>query len=422
MTHLILVVMKRLNLFMGAAALIAVAMTASPDASAQENGNRDEFGKIVRGPYETNRFGDNWFISVGGGANSFWNEGMGFDNMKIAPSIDAGIGKWFTPAVGMRIGYQGINSQVWSKTATVLGPTLDSEKNMYLEKFGYMYVHGDFLWNISDAFSGYKETRFWNFVPYLHTGYFRSYGLNGVDFNDNEFAAGAGLIHNLRLAERLDLVVDMRATVVNGRIRGSDGVAVLPSMTMGLAVDLGFPAFIRTSTILAEYEEVAVEQMAALEATAVALELANASLEEDLIELAVENRQLEDALKKSAVTPAASYDAEQFFSEMEPAVLYFNIGQTVLDEKEMQHMDFIARNILEKVDQQTKIHIVILGTADGNTGTEKRNEYLSRKRGEYICNMLVEKYGISPDRLDVDSEIVSGDADPQLSRAVTIAF
>jgi hypothetical protein len=31
---------------------------------AQEDGNRDENGKIVRGPYETNRFGDNWFISV----------------------------------------------------------------------------------------------------------------------------------------------------------------------------------------------------------------------------------------------------------------------------------------------------------------------------------------------------------------------
>ena len=56
--------MKRLNLILGAAALIAVSLTASPDVMAQENGNRDGYGKIVRGPYETNRFGDNWFISV----------------------------------------------------------------------------------------------------------------------------------------------------------------------------------------------------------------------------------------------------------------------------------------------------------------------------------------------------------------------
>ena len=54
--------MKRLNFILGAAALAAVALTASPAVNAQENGNRDENGKVVRGPYETNRFGDNWFI------------------------------------------------------------------------------------------------------------------------------------------------------------------------------------------------------------------------------------------------------------------------------------------------------------------------------------------------------------------------
>ena len=40
--------MKRLNLFFGAAALVAVSLTASPSINAQENGNRDENGKIVR--------------------------------------------------------------------------------------------------------------------------------------------------------------------------------------------------------------------------------------------------------------------------------------------------------------------------------------------------------------------------------------
>ena len=59
--------MKRLKLFLGAAALAAVALTASPAVNAQENGNRDENGRIVRGPYQTNAFGDNWFIGAGGG-------------------------------------------------------------------------------------------------------------------------------------------------------------------------------------------------------------------------------------------------------------------------------------------------------------------------------------------------------------------
>ena len=49
------------------AGLLAVLSISAFSASAQENGNRDSLGRVVRGPYETNRFGDNWFIGVGGG-------------------------------------------------------------------------------------------------------------------------------------------------------------------------------------------------------------------------------------------------------------------------------------------------------------------------------------------------------------------
>ena len=412
-------VMKRLNLFLGAAALIAVSLTASP-AIAQENGNRDENGKIVRGPYETNRFVDNWFITVGGGINSLWNEGMDVNNMKVAPSIDANLGKWFTPSVGMRVGYQGINSQVWSETPTILGPTLDSDKGMYLEKFGYMYVHGDFLWNISNAIGGYKETRFWDFVPYLHAGYFRSYGMDGIDFVDNELAVGAGLLHNLRLSNRLDLVIDMRATVVNGRINANDGVAILPSVTMGLGVDLGWPNFVRTSTIIAGYEAVAAEDMAVLETTALALEVANMALEEQNSELIAANKKLKK--ENTALKQRPVFNATDFFNEMGPATVYFNIGQTVLCEKELQHMAFIAENIIAKADQTTKVYITLQGTADGTTGSMKRNQYLSKARGEYVFKLLTEKYGISPDRLVVESEVVASPADPALTRAVVIKF
>ena len=405
--------MKRLNFILGAAALAAVAMTASPALNAQENGNRDENGKIVRGPYETNRFGDNWFIGAGGGINVFWSEGLDAENLKIAPSIDFNFGKWFTPAVGMRLGYQGINSQVGS----------DADSKMYLEKFGYMYVHGDFLWNMSDALGGYRQTRFWNFIPYLHAGYFRTYGLDNVEFSDNEIAAGAGLLHNLRLVERLDLIVDMRATVVNARVRGASGVAVLPTVTMGLAVDLGWPSFVRTSTVLGEFEAISVDQIAALEAAALALEIANESLQEDNAMLKVSNGKLNKEVKnlKSKISESAFSETE-FFDEMGPAVVFFNIGKAVLDDKEMMHMDFIASNILTKVDRDTKIHITVAGTADGTTGTLKRNQYLSKARGEYVMNLLTNKYGISPDRIVLHPEVISKPADPALSRTVTITF
>ena len=396
--------MKRLYYFIGAAALVAVAMTASPALKAQENGNKDENGKVVRGPYETNRFGDNWFIGAGGGVNIFLNEG--YDPV-IGPSIDANLGKWFTPSVGMRVGYQGFKTNVSADNAT--------------QNFGYMYFHGDFLWNMSNALGGYKETRFWNLVPYAHAGYFRTYGLNGSEFYDNEIAAGAGLLHNLRLIDRLDLIIDMRATVMNGRAIGTDGVSLLPSVTAGLAVDLGFPNFVRTSTVVAALELANAEKFAILEAATLALEAANLALEEENMDLEKANAALakeNSALKKKP----SGMDFTAFFENMSPATVYFEIGQAVLNDKEMEHLDFIAKNIVSSADKNTKIYLTLLGTADGNTGTMRRNQHLSEARAKYIYDILTAKYNISKERLIIKSEVVRKAAKPALSRAVVISF
>ncbi len=394
--------MKRLYLF-GAIALAAVALAASPAANAQENGNRDEYGKIVRGPYETNRFVDNWFVGVGGGVNVFWNDGY---KVKVGPNIDASIGKWFTPAIGTRVGYSGFSTRL----------------NKTPEKFGYMYVHGDFLWNMLNTFSGYKETRFWNLVPYVHAGWYRTYGVDGPAFPNNEIAAGGGLLHNLRLSNRLDLIIDMKAIIVNGRAIGSSGIAVQPSVTMGFAVDLGYPNFVRTSTVVGALELADADEILALEAAAAALELANATMEKDMIKLQKTNKnlnlQVED-LKKNQKT---GMDVHEFFKGMTPASVYFNIGATTLSADEMAHLDFIAKNIIAKAEKSPKVYITVMGSADSNTGTAKRNATLSEARGKYIINLLTTKYGISKDKLVVKSEVVKAKADPELARAVKIMF
>lgn len=410
--------MKRLKLFIGAAALAAVALTASPSASAQENGNRDENGKIVRGPYETNRFVDNWFIGAGGGVNLFMNDGY---KNKVGPSLDVSAGKWYTPTIGMRVGYSGISARSWADMPTVLGAVLDTGEDMYLQKFGYMYFHGDFLWNMTNAISGYKETRVWNMVPYVHAGYFRAYGLDNADFYNNELALGAGMFHNFRITERLAVVLDTKTIIVNGRVHGADGVAILPSATLGLAVNLGWPGFLRTSTVLAAVETATAGEIAALEAATVALEAANVALAQDNAKLQKQNANLNNkvtAIQKEEVVLEAAADLSGF----SPATVYFGIGQTVLTPDEMQHLDYIAKNILAKVNQQGKVYITVMGSADSNTGGQKRNQTLSAARGKYIADMLTGKYGIPADRLVVKSEVVKAKADPQLDRAVVFTF
>ena len=88
----------------------------------------------------------------------------------------------------------------------------------------------------------------------------------------------------------------------------------------------------------------------------------------------------------------------------------------------MQHLDFLAKNIIAKADQETDILITVMGSADGNTGSMRRNQHLSEARGKYVFDILTTKYGISPERLTVKTEVVKKAPKPELSRAVVISF
>ena len=150
--------MKGIKTILGVLA-VASLFAFSFNASAQENGNRDENGKVVSGPYETNKFWDNWFIGVGAGINEFM--AMGAKIKWIGGiAIDANVGKWITPDLGLRIGWKGFNNS-FDNSDMVAGK---------YDSWNQNYVHADVLWNMSNTFGGYKETRFWDIEPYLQFG------------------------------------------------------------------------------------------------------------------------------------------------------------------------------------------------------------------------------------------------------------
>ncbi len=212
------------------------------------------------------------------------------------------------------------------------------------------------------------------------------------------------------------------AIVENGRVVGFDGGAVQPSVTAGLAVDMGWPNFVRTSTVLGAAELAVADEIAALQAAAVALELANASLEQDMIALQKTNQGLNAQITDLKKNQGKECDMHDVLKGMPPALVYFNIGKATLSVDEKAHLDYIAKNLLAKADKECKIYITVTGSADSNTGTAKRNAALSEARGKYIAAILTTKYGISKDRLVVKSEVVKAKADPELERAVKITL
>ena len=408
--------------FIFAGLLVAALSVVSVAVSAQENGNRDSLDRIVRGPYETNGIWDNWFIGVGGGINLFedgWFS-AGSHKTRIAPALDVNIGKWFTPSVGARVGYSGLRANGWSAAGTVYATEFNDAKNMFKEKVNFAYVHGDVMWNISNAFSGYKETRFWNVVPYVSAGLLHGYGAAGVAAKNNQFAVGAGIYNTLRLSNRVNLTLDARQLIFKGTFNGNaGGVAAMSSVSVGVAVNLGKTNWKRAVNVPAGYAPYSVAAVTALkddsakyaeQAEALAKEKEALAAENEALK--AENEALEDALaaaegKKLTVSPGA---------------VFFTIGRTELDSRELYHLDFYIKNVIE---QDADATFVLTGYADKDTGGKKRNQYLSEKRVEYVLDVLRTKYNVSEDRLivkEVGAESTFIEGQPELNRCVVLEY
>lgn len=52
----------------------------------------------------------NWFVSIAGGTTAFLGTPLGCEDLfgRLKPSYSLAVGKWFTPYVGARINYQGL--------------------------------------------------------------------------------------------------------------------------------------------------------------------------------------------------------------------------------------------------------------------------------------------------------------------------
>ena len=192
----------------------------------------------------SNGFWDNWFFAVGGGVNGI--TGLHRWDSRAALAMEASAGKWFSPQFGARLGWQGLQFSRRGK-APVSGVQATEGDGFWQEDFGFAYVHGDFLWNLTNTVSRYREDRGWNCIPYAHMGLLEEYRIGGGGIFATEFAAGVGLLDTFRLTPELDLYADLRGFILRGAASGdlSTGLTVAGSILLGGLLHVGKSAFDR---------------------------------------------------------------------------------------------------------------------------------------------------------------------------------
>ncbi|MBQ0088185.1 MAG: OmpA family protein [Prevotellaceae bacterium] len=80
--------------------------------------------------------------------------------------------------------------------------------------------------------------------------------------------------------------------------------------------------------------------------------------------------------------------------------IFYNLNSSDIKESEIAKVDNIAKFLKENPN----IPISIIGYADVKTGNPKYNLKLSKQRATVLKNTLVEKYGISADRITTDAK------------------
>ena len=131
----------------------------------------------------------NWFVSIAGGTTAFLGTPLGCEDLfgRLKPSYSLAIGKWFTPWVGARINYSGLQF-----------------KDGTLAVQEYHHLHADLLWNVLGGSYSRQEQVRWHLAPFAGIGLLH-HATNG----HNPFAVSYGIQGQYRISKRVSALVEL---------------------------------------------------------------------------------------------------------------------------------------------------------------------------------------------------------------------
>ena len=264
----------------------------------------------------TNPFWSNWFFSIGGGASVMYGDNdqqLGDFGKRISPTMNISVGKWFTPGLGLRLQYSGLQAKGFT-----MDPFADYVKGTqrangsYKQRFDYMNFHGDVMFNLNALFGGYNEDRVYEIIPYLGAGLTHNY----TKPHRQALALNAGIINRFRISNAIDINLELSAMGAEDKFdgtvagKGYDGVF---SATLGLTYHFPKRGFNRPTPQLISALELSAmqQQIAEMAAANQQLESALTAAQNKLEEIEQENKKAENDCS-NLFTWASTYQNASF--------------------------------------------------------------------------------------------------------------
>jgi outer membrane protein OmpA-like peptidoglycan-associated protein len=323
---------------------------------------------------------------------------------RISPTLNLSLGKWFTPGLGLRLQYSGLQAKGFTHNAKAAYIDSKADGNGYFkQKFNYMNFHGDVMFNLNALFGGYNPERAYEVIPYLGAGFAHAYSKP----QENSFAMNVGILNKFRVSPVLDVNLELSSmfaeAVFDGEPGGKHGFDAVGAATVGITY------YFKTRGFNKPEPKGIVLSQAEMD-----------KLNDQLSYLVNESANLRSALAEKQATVVAVPEPKQIVVEkpsFPTQAVFFTIGSSKLSNQEQIGLSYMVEQIKKAPEYKLKL----VGYADSATGTAEQNAALSKKRAEAVKDVLVKKYNIDADRIVTEGDGgVSHYSDPHLNRMVLI--
>jgi len=262
-----------------------------------------------------------------------------------------------------------------------------------MQRNRYYNLHLDALWNLSNYWGKYSETRVFNFTPYVGLGFAHRFDntqslpatmTNNAPFPtdyarySNAISVNTGLMFGFRLSKRVNLDFDLGAAVVPDyfdRIVRKAENEIIFTATTGFTINLG-----KTNFEVVEPMDYALIN----------------DLNGKINALRSERDNLAAQLpcpKCPEVKPVAPVEEINYV----PNVVFFRLNSAKIDANQ-QISVYNTAQFMKNTGEKIKV----VGYADKKTGTSSYNLGLSEKRAKAVAKELTTKYNIPSQNIVVE--------------------